>query len=197
MRATGHLGCLSQSSCHVTNIKNGRNNFSVITEYGGNHLALFWPQEVSGLLITASLANSYKEAMLLPWYSPELLSKYWHFVSPFSQQWRTRWKTEVWIEDTLHLGDEECFFFERGKQIKREGEMGRGLNAGEETEIEGKRHRGTNRERGRKTDRRRSAVKERYMYPQSEFKCEAHVFSGFVFLYFPTRSCSMYVRQRN
>lgn len=27
--ATGHLGCLSQSSCHVTNIKNGRNNFSV------------------------------------------------------------------------------------------------------------------------------------------------------------------------
>lgn len=100
-------------------------SLTVITGYGGSHLALFWPWEVSGLFITVSQANLCKKAMLLLCWL-ELLSKYWCCVSIFSpEQWRTRWKTDVWIEDTLYLGDGCSYFFLREKEIKRQEEPSR------------------------------------------------------------------------
>lgn len=64
IRASSHLGSPSKPSCRVTNTENGSClretaiSLSVITGYVESHLVRFWPWEVSGLLITASLANS-------------------------------------------------------------------------------------------------------------------------------------------
>lgn len=77
----------------------------VITGYSGNHVAVFWPWEVSGLLISASVAKSCKDAVLLPCRFL-LLSKYWRCLSVFSvEHWKTRWKTEVQVEDNFYLAD--------------------------------------------------------------------------------------------
>lgn len=110
-------------------------------------------------------------------------------MSVFSlEQWRTRWKTEVWIEDTLHLGDQECSFFKGGEnKIRREKATGKERKEGELNVTEnnerqrtkGKKLIGTNRE---------WETANLSVNPQNEFKLEARVFLRNCFPSFP---CSL------
>lgn len=77
---------LGQSAIFARPLRDSKQfSLSVNTGYGGSHFALFWPWEVSGLLITSSAANLCDEALLLS-RRPELLSKCWRFVSVFSPE---------------------------------------------------------------------------------------------------------------
>lgn len=150
------------SSCHVTNFKkkkkSGRNNFSLC-------FYLIWREASCFILAPGGLWSTHRS-----FHWPTGIRKLC-YLPPTTPQSRCPNIDILCLHSLRNSGGQdekqrygekttstwatgECFFFVKGKQIKWKRGAGRGLNAGEETQIAGKRRRGSNRDRGRQIEQR-------------------------------------------